>query len=144
MNMLFNTTYTNNEYTKSANNTLGKQFSLLKKIKLRGNGSSRLMIDNFSAKLKPKNLNTSAINYANIELRPKGIIIHYTNGLDRYSWIVPYFRLVIYNTDILSIHANGNFIIFKKNKNYSNNKKFINKMIDLKNETLNITEYYEG
>ena len=142
--MLFNTTYTNKDYTKKSNTILGEQFSLLKKIKLGGNGSSRLMVAKFSSKLEPKKRDASAINYANIELRPKGIIIHFTNGLDRYSWLVPYFRLVVYNTQTLSIHANGNFIMFKKNKNYNDNKKFINKMMDLKNDTLNITEYYDG
>lgn len=142
--MLFNTTYTNKEYSKESSTIVGKQFSLLKKIKLGGNGSSRLMIAKFSTKLEPKNRNTAAINYANIELRPKGIIVHFTNGLDRYSWVVPYFRLVVYNTQTLSIHANGNFIIFKKNRNYNDNKKFINKIIDLKNHTLNIKEYYDG
>lgn len=142
--MLFNTTHTNKTYIKECNAILGDAYTLLKKIKLGGNGSSRLMVDRFSAKLEPKNRNTTAINYANIELRPKGIIIHFTNGLDRYSWLVPYFRLVIYNTQTLSIHANGNFIIFKKNKNYTDNKKFIDKMINLKNEVLDITSYYDN
>lgn len=142
--MLFNTTHTNKTYIKECNAILGDAYTLLKKIKLGGNGSSRLMVDRFSAKLEPKNRNTTAINYANIELRPKGIIIHFTNGLDRYSWLVPYFRLVIYNTQILSIHANGNFIVFKKNKNYTDNKKFIDKMINLKNEVLDITSYYDN
>lgn len=142
--MLFNTTHTNKTYIKECNAILGDAYTLLKKIKLGGNGSSRLMVDRFSAKLEPKNRNTTAINYANIELRPKGIIIHFTNGLDRYSWLVPYFRLVIYNTQTLSIHANGNFIVFKKNKNYTNNKKFIDKMINLKNEVLDITSYYDN
>lgn len=142
--MLFNTTHTNKTYIKECNAILGDAYTLLKKIKLGGNGSSRLMVDRFSAKLEPKNRNTTAINYANIELRPKGIIIHFTNGLDRYSWLVPYFRLMIYNTQTLSIHANGNFIVFKKNKNYTDNKKFIDKMINLKNEVLDITSYYDN
>lgn len=142
--MLFNTTHVNKDFLKNSNTFLGDAFTLLKKIKLDGNGSSRLMVYRFSAKLEPKNRKSSIINYANIELRPKGIIVHFTNGNDRYSWVVPYFRLVIYNTQTLSIHANGNFISFRKNKNYANNKRFINKMIDLKNETLGITNYYDG
>ena len=42
-----------------------------------------------------------------------------------------------------SIHANGHFIKFKKNKNYLDNKKFIDKMIDSKIEFLNLG-YYDG
>lgn len=141
--MIFNTSHTNKAYSKQSINTLGKPFSLFDKIKIGGVGSGRFIIAELSPKLKPKNMLYSDINYSNIELRPKGIIIHFTNKLNRYSWIIPYYRLVIYNTKTLSIHANGHFIKFIKNKNYHNNKSFISKMADLKNEFLNL-DYYDG
>lgn len=141
--MLFNTSYTNKEYTKESIHILGKAFSFFEKIKIGGIGSSRLMIEELSTKLQPKNMQSSAINYANIELRPKGIIIHFSNRLDRYSWIIPYYRLIIYSTQTFSIHSNGHFIKFKKNKNYLNNKKFIAKVLDLKIKFLNLG-YYDG
>lgn len=141
--MLFNTSYANKEYTKGSTQMVGKAFSFFEKIRMNGIGSGRLIITALSTKLEPKNQQTIGINYANIELRPKGVIIHFTNRLDRYSWVIPYYRLVIYSTETLSIHANGNFIKFKKNKNYQDNKKFINKMIDFKNNFLNL-EYYDG
>ena len=122
--MLFNTSYKNNEYITESTAMVGHAFSLLEKIKIGGIGSSRLVIEELSPKLQPKNLQPIDINYANIELRPKGVIIHFTNKLDRYSWIVPYFRLVTYSNNTFSIHADGHFIKFKKNKNYKNNKKF--------------------
>jgi hypothetical protein len=105
---------------------------------MRGNGSGRLVIVQLSAKLEPENRQDIATNYANIELRPKGVIIHFANRLDRYSWVIPYYRVVLYSTQTFSIHANGNFIQFKKNQNYLDNKKFINKMTDLKNTFLNL------
>jgi len=141
--MVFNTSYKNEDYLKESDETLGKTFSFFEKIKIGGIGSSKLMIEEFSTKLEPKNIESSSIKYANIELRPKGIIVHYTNKLDRYSWLIPYYRLVVYNTETYSIHSNGSFIKFIKNTNYSDNKKFINKMIDLKNEFLNLG-YYDG
>ena len=141
--MVFNTSYKNEDYLKESDETLGKTFSFFEKIKIGGIGSSRLMIEGFSTKLEPKNMESSSIKYANIELRPKGIIVHYTNKLDRYSWLIPYYRLVVYNTETYSIHSNGSFIKFTKNKNYNDNKKFITKMIDLKNEFL-VLGYYDG
>ncbi len=139
--MVFNTSYKNIDYTKESINLVGKAFSFLEKLKMGSVGSSRLVVSEFSPKLKPKNLDTIAVNYTNIELRPKGIIVHFTNRLERYSWIIPYYRLVIYNAQTFSIHANGNFIKCSKNKNYTNNKKFIEKMIDLKNAFLNLSYY---
>ncbi len=139
--MLFNTSYINKDYTELSNHTLGEAFPFLQKVLMRGVGSSRLIIEELSHNLKPKNLQSSDINYANIELRPKGIIIHFTNKLDRYSWIIPYYRLVIYSTEVFSIHSKGEFIQFRKNKNYQDNKRFISKMTDLKNTFLN-SDYY--
>ena len=141
--MLFNTTYKNEDYLTESKRLVGKAFSFFEKIKTGSIGSSRLVIQEFSQKLQPKNRIASEINYANIELRPKGIIVHFTNRLERYAWVIPYYRLVTYNTQTFSIHAEGNFIKCVKNKNYRNNKKFIDKMIDIKNSILNL-EYYDG
>ncbi|MFP2994813.1 hypothetical protein ABN763_02835 [Spongiivirga sp. MCCC 1A20706] len=141
--MLFNTTYKNEDYQTESKHFVGKAFSFFETIKMGSIGSSRLMIAEFSQKLHPKNRVASEINYANIELRPKGIIVHFTNRLERYAWVIPYYRLVTYNTRTFSIHAEGHFIKLAKNKMYKNNKKFIDKMIDLKNQSLNL-EYYDG
>ncbi len=141
--MIYNTTYNNEEYIVASNKLLGKGYSFIEKMKLKGIGSSRLVINKLSTKLESNQKQFSELNYGNIELRPNGILIHFTNRLERYSWGIPYYRLVIYNTSFFTIHANGNFIQFLKNKNYTNNKKFIEKMIDLKNEYLNL-EYYDG
>lgn len=136
--MLFDTSHKNEEYIKESNKLLGKTFLILEKIKMRGVGSGRLIIEKICSELKPKNMQTIDISYASIELRPKGIVIHFSNRLDRYSWVIPYYRLVIFNTEILSIHSNGKFIQFKKDKNYQGNKKFIKKMMALKNTFLEI------
>jgi len=141
--MLFNTSYKNKDYTKESTHIVGKAFSFFEKLKMGGVGSSRLVIHELSTKLQPQNMQSIAINYANIELRPKGIIVHFTNRLDRYSWIIPYYRLNVYSNKTFSIHSDGNFIQFKKNKNYLDNKKFIGKMTDLKNTFLNL-EYYDA
>ncbi|MFT4661181.1 MAG: hypothetical protein ACI8XB_001452 [Patiriisocius sp.] len=140
--MLFNTSYKNDEYEYESNRLLGKSFSFLEKLKMRGAGSSRLVITELSPLLKPENMQELAINYASVELRPKGIVIHFSNRLDRYSWIVPYYRLVIFSTQTFSIHSNGKFIKFQKDKNYQANKEFIKKMTDLKNTFLNLQHYH--
>ena len=140
--MIFNTTYTNEDYDIALKEHLGKPYSLLKKIKLNGVGSHRMMIAELSPKLKPSKIQFSEIDYGNIELRPKGILVHFTKRLDRYSWIIPYHKLVIYNSDFFSIHADGSFIRFRKNRQYLENKKFIAKMQDLKHAYLKL-DYYD-
>ena len=140
--MIFNTTHKNEDYNIESTALVGRPFNLIQRIKKGGIGSGRLMIYKISPKLNLGKLKFSEIDYANIELRPRGIIVHYTRKLERFSWIIPYYRLVVYNAQSFSIHANGNFIQFLKNKNYRENKKFIDKMIQLKIDCLDL-EYYD-
>ena len=141
--MLFNTSYKNEDYAKESNHLLGETYSLLERLKMRGIGSSRLVIEELSPALTPENMQKIDINYANIELRPKGIVVHFSNRLDRYSWLVPYYRLAIFSTETFSIHSNGKVIKFKKDKHYQQNKKFINKFRDFKSAFLNL-DYYDA
>ncbi len=141
--MIFKTTYKNKDFISFSNQLLGTPFSFLNKLKMNGVGSSRMMITELSEKLKPNQKQFSEIDYGNIEMCPNGIIVHFSNRLERYSWCIPYYKLVIYNSSFYSIHSEGNFIKFTKNKNYLENKKFISKMVDYKNEYLNL-DYYDG
>ena len=139
--MVFDTTYKNENFNDESAILVGKKFSLLERMKLKGIGSSRMIIKEISSKLNLGTLKYSETDYGNIEIRPKGVIIHYTRKLERFSWVVPYYQLVIYHTQFFSIHANGNYIQFLKNNNYIANKKFINKIVQLKNDSLHM-EYY--
>jgi len=129
--MIFEMTYTDSTTTKTINKIVGKPFSFIQSIKLNGIGSKRMIIDNVSPNLKTY-LNTVAdINYANIELRPLGILIRINKGLRNFTWTIPYYHLVIYKINGSSIHAQGKFIHFRNNKAFKENKKFFRKMMDL-------------
>ena len=139
--MVFDTTYKNEEYDEESAKLVGKSFRFLEKIKMKGIGSARFVIHSLSPKLDLGKLKFSETDFGNIELRRKGIIVHYTRKLERFSWVIPYYKLVIYSSEFFSIHANGNSIQFLKNNNYKANKNFLKKMAQLKIEALNL-EYY--
>ena len=117
---------------KFIDDIVGKPFTLYQAFKMGGIGSKRMSIDNTSENIYHLLNSTSDINYSNIELRPNGIIVMINKGLERYHWVIPFRQLVIYKTDKLSIHAQGKYITFKNNKSYKENKKFIDKIIDMK------------
>ena len=75
---------------------------------------------------------TSDINYANIELRKKGILIHITKGLKNFTWAIPFYQLVFYKTNFTSIHAQGKFIHFRNSKTFKENKSFFKNLMDAK------------
>lgn len=140
--MIYNTTHENKEADAVFNDLIGKRYHILKAIKMGGVGSKRMIIEDVSAKLK-KYMNTvSDINYGSIELREKGILVHITKGLQNFSWAIPTYQLHMYRTNGFSVHAQGNFIRFKNNKLLKENKKFIDKLIDLKIENDKLYEFY--
>jgi hypothetical protein len=127
--MIFNTTLKNKDATVTMNNLLGQSYSFLKAIKLGGVGSKRMIIDSVSPGFLKLINDVSDINYGNIELREKGIIVHINKGLKNFSWAIPYYQLHTYKTEGFSIHAQGNFVRFKNNKLLKENKEFIDKII---------------
>ena len=74
----------------------------------------------------------SDLNYANLELRPKGILVMINKGLQNYTWAIPYYQLVWYKTNGVSVHAQGRFIHFKNNRTLKENKKFFDKLLNEK------------
>ena len=129
---LYNISYSDKETDKLINDEMGNPYSLIKKIKLKGIGSRRMIIEHFSDNMKHLTLKVSGIQYANIELRPKGLIIHINQGIYTYAWTVPFFRLSIYNGDYFTVHGNGNFIQFNKEKSWKENRTFLQKIMHLK------------
>ena len=134
--MIYNRTYFDNDDAKEINNILGNSFSFLQNLKFRGIGSSRFIIDSVSKKLFHTINEVSDINYCSIELRPNGILVNITQQINLFSWVIPYYKLVIFNSNTFSIHANGSYIKMVKDKNYTNNKNFISKMLKLKLNSL--------
>lgn len=138
--MVLETTYSSKENKEIINDLVGKPFSLIQSFRLRGVGSKRMIVDEVSPNLTNIINRVSDINYANIELRPKGILIMINKGLRNFTWVIPYYHLVIYKTNGSSIHAQGRFIHFKNNKTFKENKSFFDKLMD---EKIKFDEQYD-
>ncbi|AUC75996.1 hypothetical protein [Olleya sp. Bg11-27] len=130
--MLLNTTHTSKAITDRINNLVGPSFTLLESIKLRGIGSKRMVVDKVSPNMASILNVVSDTNYGNIELRPKGILIHVTKGLQNFTWAIPYYQLVVYKTNGSSIHANGKFMHFRNDTTFKENKAFFDKLMNEK------------
>jgi hypothetical protein len=138
--LLLNTTYKNEENEVTIDDLVGKPFSLRKKILMGGVGSGRMVIDKASPKLEITLNNGADLNYANIELRPKGILIRITRRHDNFTWIIPYYHLHIYKTSGLSVHGQGQYLHFRPNQMLYRNKPFFKKLSNLKLEFMK--DYY--
>lgn len=130
--MILNTTHHNSEHKQIIADLIGSPYSLVQKLKLGGIGSKRMIIDEVSPNMRSMMNFVSDINYANIELRPKGVLIMINKGLKNFTWVIPYYQLVLYKTNGSSIHAQGRFIHFRNSKTFRENKKFFDKLLDQK------------
>lgn len=144
LSVIFNTTHTNRENEEIINDLIGKKYSFLEAIKLGGVGSKRMIVEQVSVGFNDLLNTVSDINYGNIELRKNGILVHITKGLQNFSWAIPYYQLHIYKTGSYSIHAQGNFVRFKKNKLYQENKKFLDRLLDKKIENEEQYDFYNA
>ncbi|WP_375240887.1 hypothetical protein [Polaribacter sp.] len=132
--MIFNTTHKNNDAKATIGDLLGAPYSFFQSLKMGGTGSKRMIIEKVGHGFAKYMNKVSDINYGNIELREKGIIVHINKGLETFSWAIPYYQLHTYRTSGFSIHAQGNFVRFKYNKLFNENKKFIEKLVNFKIE----------
>jgi hypothetical protein len=130
--MILNTTHYNFYHKQIIADLVGGSFSLVQKLKMKGIGSKRMIIDEVSPNMQTMMNRVSDINYANIELRPKGILVMINQGLKNFTWIIPYYQLVIYKVNGSSLHAQGRFIHFRNSKTFKENKKFFDKLLDEK------------
>ena len=112
--MVFNTTLRTKKTSKAIDDIVGRTLPLLKIWKLGGTGSRRMIIEkvspNLSAYLNPDHYPT----YSSIEIRQRGILVHINQAYRTFAWAIPYYKLVLYNSTYISIHADGQFIRFRR------------------------------
>ncbi|MDG5493150.1 hypothetical protein [Psychroserpens sp. SPM9] len=130
--MILNSTHTQKEHKPIIADLIGKPYSFFEALKMRGVGSKRMIIEQVSPNMEPYLNTVSDINYANIEMRPNGILIFINKGLKNYTWVIPYYQLVLYKTNGTSIHAQGKFIHFSNTKTFKENTAFFKKLMNAK------------
>lgn len=130
--MILDSTHRNKEEKEILEDLVGRSFTFIESLKMKGIGSKRMIINDVSPNLQNYMNTVSDANYANIELRKNGILIFINKGLKNFTWAIPYYQLVIYKTNGASIHAQGKFIHFRNTKTFKENKRFFDKMLDEK------------
>lgn len=130
--MILDSTHPDKKHKQIIEDLVGKRFTFLQSLKRSGVGSKRMIISDVSPNMQQYLNLVDDINYANIEMRTSGILIYINKGLKNYTWIIPYYQLVIYKTKGTSIHAQGKFIHFKNNKTFKENKAFFDKLLEEK------------
>ena len=130
--MVYNISYNNKKIKNIINDSLGHAYGIIDKIKLRGIGSQRLKIKDASLDINSLINKNSNTNSCSIELRPKGILIHFKSIMDTYGFIIPFHKLIIFKGEknAVTFFCDSEFIKIDQNSNSS--YKFIQKIIRMK------------
>lgn len=139
--MLYDTSVKDKDIEKEINGFVGSPYNVIDIFfKNKGRiGSSRMEVVEYSKLFDKVMSKRKQAVFANIGLRPNGIIIVLNIRLSNYSWVIPYRYLSIFKTDILVIHGQGEFLKLKIKGDQ--NKKIISKILNIKNEQGN-QDYY--
>lgn len=130
--MLKNISYNNPKIIDEINDYVGKPYTILKRLKIGGIGSSKLIINSADSIIENLLKLDNNLNYCNIEIRPKGIIIHFKSLLETYGLIVPFYKLKIFKgkANEYSIYIDNFFI--KVNASEKNEHDFLKKILRLR------------
>lgn len=131
--MLFNISHNDKKIKKTINDLVGNPFGIIENIKMKGTGSPRLPIVKASPEIGHILNKNNSIKYANIELRPKGIIMGFQSQLEVYALVIPFYKLVLFKPgNTITFHIDEHFIRIDISKNTEKIMKFLKKIENLK------------
>lgn len=120
---------------------VGSPFTVWQRIKMKGIGSGRLKIAASSPRISALLGDANVMKFMSIEMRPKGIIIHFKRNLVHYIWPIPYVKLAIYNTEKISFHSEGEYITVYPTHLKHDGRRFVKKIGMYKLDYLMATGY---
>ncbi len=133
--MIYNISYRPVKVMDKIDSQVGASFNLLERVRMNGTGSPRLLVDEFCEDIKKKIAFSADLNYTNIELRKRGIIIYFKNRSIVWAFAIAYHHLTIYqNGSIWSFHSNGRYVKVHCTSSEISLKNFIFKLMRLKNK----------
>jgi len=140
--MIRNVSTRNRDVEKEITNLVGSSYSLFERFRMRGNGSSRLTIFDASSRIKELLLRDSNINYCNIEIRPRGIVVGFRSRLETYVWCIPFNKLSVFkNKHSFNIYAEKEKLVIQ-NKNKSGSA-FFRKLMNQKANYFKTEKYVD-
>lgn len=133
--MLYDTSISDKETKREIDKRVGKPYGFFDILKHGTVGSSRMeVVEHSKLFVKVMSQRKQAV-FANLSIRPNGILVIINVRLSNFSWVIPYHYLSIFKTDLLVIHGQGEYLKLKITGDQ--NKKIIDKVLERKNHLFN-------
>tara|TARA_B100000401_G_scaffold233542_1_gene158164 strand:+ start:19 stop:429 length:411 start_codon:yes stop_codon:yes gene_type:complete len=132
--MLLNISYNSDKNKELILSLVGKPYNIWSLIKIGKIGSPRLQIISASKEISKLLSYDNNIDWCNIELRPKGVIIRFRSLLETYGLIIPYYKLTLFKSDSNEYSFYCDTIKIKVIAKTKNSIDFIKKILIQKNK----------
>lgn len=133
--MIRNVTYNNPEIKAEIDQAVGPTFGWLTRIKMKGIGSRRMLIQAASPDLWHWLDRQNTAKYCYLELRPQGVIVHFRSILESFAWIIPYRYLSVFqNGKQIDLHSEGQFMKLTGINNFKADYQFLKKLMERQSE----------
>jgi hypothetical protein len=129
--MLYDTSIKDKETKREIDIRVGKSYGIFELLKQGTIGSSRMEVVEYSKLFSKIMSQRKQAVFANLSIRPNGILVIINVRLSNYSWVIPYHYLSIFKTNLLVIHGQGEYLKLKVSGDQ--NKKVIDKILERKN-----------
>jgi hypothetical protein len=131
--MIYNITRTDINTDQAVDQLIGKRFGILYKLRNGGIGSEPFIIYTASPDFQIELESQEYDRKCNIELRPKGIIVHFRKRSSSFIWPIPFDQLTLNQSgNLLTVNGDTSYAKLKPRVKSKKNSPFIQKMIDAK------------
>lgn len=135
--MIFNLSYHKKEINQALEERVGKSFSFVERFKMKGVGSQRFIVTEADAETASYINQDTKLNFSNIELREKGILVWFRVKLHVYALVLPYYMVSVYKSDnSLRLYGGKWFVNLVPAYHSKMDNKFIRKLLLKKSEII--------
>jgi len=132
--VLFDLTNNSREVNRQIDAVVGQAWGILSRKRWQGIASERLVVTNATGKVEQLFGGRFTQHFANMELRPGGIIIRVRYRLEVYGIVIPFAKLTLFknNSGEVNIHFDGDKITLRNYQGRAINQHFIKKLLEEK------------
>jgi len=140
--MVINITYPSRKTEAEIAKIAGPAYSFIERIRLKGNGSRKMVLVDCSESIKQLLHDFKDTKYCNIEIRKQGLVVGFQSTMRIYAWVIPYYQLTLFHDgENLTVYSLQDHIKMKAAFNGSIEKKFLLKIMSLKAQFLQSQDF---
>lgn len=135
--MVRNVSYNSLKIKAEINSLVGLSYSWLKRIKMGGIGSPKMLILESSWAIQVELKKDTYPDRVYMELRPRGVCLYFRSLLESWVFAIPFRELKIFQSDgKLSFYGNQDWVKVECNSSVHIQAEFMRKLLKMKSERI--------